>query len=36
MSVEGKSNRKRKRAIKRGFQVRNENTEGEVYASGRF
>ena len=36
MSVEGKSNRKRKRAIKKGFQIRNENTEGEVYASGKF
>ena len=36
MSVEGRSNRKPKRGIKKGFQVRNENTEGEVYASGKF
>ena len=36
MSVEDKSNRKRKRAIKKGFQVINENTEVEVYASGKL
>ena len=30
MSVEGKSDRKRKRAIKMGFQVRNDNVEGKM------
>ena len=36
MSTEGKSDRKRKRSIKNGFQVRNEDAEGEIYANGQF
>ena len=36
MSVEGKSDRKRKRAIKKGFQVRNDDVEGKMYGSGQF
>ena len=30
MSVEGKSDRKRKRSIKKGFQVRNDDVEGKM------
>ena len=34
MPTEGKSDRKRKRSIKKGFHVRSEDTaEGEMYAS---
>ena len=33
MSVEGKSDRKRKRAIKKGFQVRNDDVEGKMDGS---
>ena len=36
MSVEGKNIRKRRRAEKKGFVVRNEEKEGEVYGSGLF
>ena len=34
MSVVGKSDRKRKRAIKKGFQVQTDNVE--MYESGQF
>ena len=34
MSVEGKNIRKRRRAEKKGFVVRNEEKEGELYGSG--
>ena len=30
MSTEGKSDRRRKRSIKKGFQVRNEDAEGKM------
>ena len=36
MSIEGKLDRKRKRSIKKGYQVSNEDKEGEVYGSGQF
>ena len=36
MSVEGKSDRKRKRAIKKGFQVRTDDVEGKMYGSRQF
>ena len=35
-STEGKSEHRRKRLIKKGFQVRNEDSEGEMYASGQL
>ena len=34
MSVDGKTCRKRKCAVRKGFQVTNEEKEGEVYAAG--
>ena len=34
MSTEGKGTRKRNRAIKKGFEVRDEDKEGVVYESG--
>ena len=36
MSTDGKSDRKRKRSIKKRFQVLSEDAEGETYASGQF
>ena len=36
MSTDGKNARKRKRAQRKGFQVRDEDKEGEVYGSGMF
>ena len=36
MSVEGKADRKRKRAVRKGFTDKNQENEGEVYATGSF
>ena len=36
MSVDGKTSRKLKRAVRKGFQVTNEEKEGEVSAAGQF
>ena len=36
MSIQGKLERKRKRNIKKGFLVSNQDKEGEVYGSGQF
>ena len=36
MSTDGKNARKRKRAQRKGFQVREEDKKGEVYGSGMF
>ena len=36
MSVEGKADRKRKRAVRKGFTDKNQENEGKVYATGSF
>ena len=36
MSTEGKYDRKRKRAVRKWFQDKHKETEGEVYESGQF
>ena len=36
MSTEGKRDRIRKRAVRKGFQDKHKETEGEVYESGQF
>ena len=36
MSIQGKLERKRKRNIKKGFLVSNQDKESEVYGSGQF